>query len=92
MCVYKIFIKAKKSLSFSLKIIPVCIVSFSFHEAISLQLSFLYNNFNYTKMLLKITIGDDKPMFASDVIYFHLDVFFFYTLAKVRKSNFLSIA
>ena len=31
MCVYKIFIKTKKSLSFSLKIIPVCIVSFSFH-------------------------------------------------------------
>ena len=43
-------------------------------------------------MLLKITIGDDKPMFASDVIYFHLDVFLSYTLAKVRKSNFLSIA
>lgn len=44
-------------------------------------------------MLLKITIGDDKPMFASDVIYFHLDVFFFfYTFAKVGKSNFFSIA
>lgn len=27
-------------------------------------------------MLLKITIGGDKPMFAPDAIYFHLDVFF----------------
>ena len=43
-------------------------------------------------MLLKITIGDDKPMFAPYAIYFHLDVFFFYSLANVRKSNFLSIA
>lgn len=40
-------------------------------------------------MLLKITIGDDKPMSASDVIYFHLDVFFFLYLCKGRKKQFL---
>lgn len=41
-------------------------------------------------MLLKITVGDDKPMFASDVIYFHLDVFFFFLyLCKGRKKQFL---
>lgn len=41
------------------------------------------HNFNFTIMFLK-TIGDDKPMLASDAIYFHLEVFFLYLSKGVK--------